>query len=164
MMVYIVESPLRWCHRELCVQLLSGFRIMSFKTKYHPTSSEYWKKAWECKDTVWHVDQIDRDTAGVFDAIWDRGGIVAIDPTQVAKYLKLIESLMAPGCQYVVQQMIYNIPGRSGPPYYVSLEQLQNIFGSQFNFEVLANFPSPYCQKVFNTASLSLEVIKTTKK
>ncbi|KAK2138702.1 hypothetical protein LSH36_2546g00004 [Paralvinella palmiformis] len=32
---------------------------MSYKTQYHPSSGEYWKKAWECKDTIWHVDQTD---------------------------------------------------------------------------------------------------------
>lgn len=74
---------------------------------------------------------------GQFDAIWDRGALVVINPKEREKYAALIISLMAPGCRYLLDTMLYDPKRYAGPPFLVTDEQVQNLFGSDCDIESL---------------------------
>lgn len=67
---------------------------------------------------------------GQFDAIWDRGALVAINPKDREKYAALIVSLMAPDCRYLLDTLLYNPELYKGPPFFVPDEQVNSLYGS----------------------------------
>ncbi|XP_077051833.1 putative thiopurine S-methyltransferase [Siphateles boraxobius] len=67
--------------------------------------------------------------AGKFGGIWDRGGLVAINPCDREKYGTLMVSLMNNDCRYLVDTVEYNPELYKGPPFFVSEEDLKNMFG-----------------------------------
>ncbi|MGH0137791.1 UNVERIFIED_CONTAM: hypothetical protein FKN15_034888 [Acipenser sinensis] len=46
--------------------------------------------------------------AGKFDGIWDRGSLVAINPSDRQRYATLIISLMTKDCRYLLDTLLYN--------------------------------------------------------
>uniref|UniRef100_A0A3Q4BF00 thiopurine S-methyltransferase n=1 Tax=Mola mola TaxID=94237 RepID=A0A3Q4BF00_MOLML len=74
---------------------------------------------------------------GDFGAMWDRGSLVAINPRDREKYAALITSLMAKGCRYLLDTMLYNPELHSGPPFFVPDEQVYSLFGSSCEVEPL---------------------------
>ncbi|CAN9504235.1 unnamed protein product [Ophioblennius macclurei] len=75
--------------------------------------------------------------AGQFDAIWDRGSLVAINPQDREKYAALIMSLMAKDCRYLLDTLLYNPELYQGPPFFVPDEQVQKLFGGSCDIETL---------------------------
>ncbi|XP_033730711.1 probable thiopurine S-methyltransferase [Pecten maximus] len=62
-----------------------------------------------------------------FSGIWDRGSLVALSPADQKRYIELIKTLIHPGIGYLLE-----IPDRdpnNGPPFFISLENLQEGFG-----------------------------------
>ncbi|XP_076079485.1 putative thiopurine S-methyltransferase [Mytilus galloprovincialis] len=76
-----------------------------------------------------------RETAGQFNGIWDRGSLVAINRQDRQKYSTLMKSLMAPDCQYLLDTYDYNEELWPGPPHYVSVEQIQSLYGGDCDIE-----------------------------
>ncbi|KAM9340132.1 putative thiopurine S-methyltransferase [Symphorus nematophorus] len=74
---------------------------------------------------------------GQFGAIWDRGSLVAINPGDREKYAALIISLMAKDCRYLLDTLLYNPELYAGPPFFVPDEQVQSLFGSSCDIELL---------------------------
>ncbi|KAG1971961.1 thiopurine S-methyltransferase [Pimephales promelas] len=67
--------------------------------------------------------------AGKFGGIWDRGALVAINQRDREKYASLLVSLMNDDCRYLVNTVEYDPELYKGPPFFVSEEDLKNIFG-----------------------------------
>lgn len=78
-----------------------------------------------------------RSLEGQFGAVWDRGAFVAINPKDREKYADLMNSLMAPGCRYLLDTLLYNPEKYTGPPYFVPNEQVHTLFGSTCDIESL---------------------------
>uniref|UniRef100_A0A8C6T5V5 thiopurine S-methyltransferase n=1 Tax=Neogobius melanostomus TaxID=47308 RepID=A0A8C6T5V5_9GOBI len=74
---------------------------------------------------------------GQFGAVWDRGALVAINPKDREKYAALIHSLMAPGCRFLLDTLLYNPEHYTGPPFFVPNEQVRTLFGSTCDIEPL---------------------------
>ncbi|XP_037548775.1 probable thiopurine S-methyltransferase [Nematolebias whitei] len=74
---------------------------------------------------------------GQFGAIWDRGSLVAINPKDRERYAALIMSLMASDCRYLLDTLLYNPEFYKGPPFFVPDEQVQDLFGSSCDLELL---------------------------
>ncbi|KAM3597114.1 uncharacterized protein V6R79_026306 [Siganus canaliculatus] len=74
---------------------------------------------------------------GQFGAIWDRGSLVAINPEDREKYAALILSVMAKDCRYLLDTLLYNPERYPGPPFFVPDEQVQSLFGTSCDIEVL---------------------------
>merc|ERR1711879_1056568 len=57
-----------------------------------------------------------------FDAAFDRGSFVAVDPASRAKYAQVLSALMAPGGRVLLQAVEKDVPsdGRLGPPFELS--------------------------------------------
>lgn len=74
---------------------------------------------------------------GQFDVIWDKAALVVIDPTDRTKYASIIISLMAPGCKYLLDTMLYDPKQYTGPPFLVTEEHINSLFGSVCDIECL---------------------------
>ncbi|XP_050992869.1 probable thiopurine S-methyltransferase [Labeo rohita] len=75
--------------------------------------------------------------AGKFGGIWDRGALVAINPCDRQKYSTLLTSLMNNDCRYLLDTLEYNPELYKGPPFFVSGEDVKNLFGSGCDIELL---------------------------
>ena len=67
---------------------------------------------------------------GKFDAVWDRGSLVAINPDQKDDYAKQMNDLMAPNCKYLLFSCVIGEEPYNGPPYTVHQEEIMNLFGN----------------------------------
>ncbi|KAM9385030.1 putative thiopurine S-methyltransferase [Pholidichthys leucotaenia] len=76
-------------------------------------------------------------TEGQFGAIWDRGSFGSINLRDQAKYIPLIQSLMANDCTYLLVTFLYDTTVHKGPPFSFSKEQVQSLFGDTCNVELL---------------------------
>ena len=96
-------------------------------------------KAVSKKITIYQGDffALKFDVIGKFDAIWDRGGFVAIDPAQRVEYAKVMKDLMAPDCKYLLNTFLIQGDLYQGPPHSISDETLQSVFGSFCKIAVL---------------------------
>ncbi|KAM9838358.1 putative thiopurine S-methyltransferase [Aulostomus maculatus] len=74
---------------------------------------------------------------GKFEAIWDRGSLVAINPKDREKYAALMISLMANDCRYLLDTLLYNPEHYKGPPFFVPNEQVHGLFGQSCDIELL---------------------------
>jgi thiopurine S-methyltransferase len=79
-----------------------------------------------------------RDVEGPFDAIWDRGGLVAVRKSDLSAYCQVIKSLMGPGCRYFVETMEYDPNMFGGPPSFISEEMILTLFGDLCTCQKLA--------------------------
>ncbi|KAK2143824.1 hypothetical protein LSH36_810g00016 [Paralvinella palmiformis] len=110
------------------------------------------------------IFDFNRNVAGIFDAVWDRGSMVALSPELLEKYQVLMESLMAPGCQYIFERLDYDKSGRSGSPHIVPMETLERLFGSKCNIEVIDKWSSPKYKEIFKVDFFVIEMIRITWK
>eukprot|EP00668_Euglena_longa_P043404 GGOE01057671.1.p1 GENE.GGOE01057671.1~~GGOE01057671.1.p1 ORF type:complete len:304 (-),score=25.47 GGOE01057671.1:101-880(-) len=72
-----------------------------------------------------------------FDAIWDRGSLVAAKPADRKRYIELMHSLMSPTCQYLLESATYDQSQMPGPPNSVPYNVIQELFGDRFEVEQL---------------------------
>ncbi|ELU03337.1 hypothetical protein CAPTEDRAFT_214771 [Capitella teleta] len=81
--------------------------------------------------------EFNSDIEGGFDAIWDRGSLVAIGPDQREKYIQLMKSLLAPHGQYLIETYYNDDPTYQGPPFKIDPECLCSLLDGCFTSEVL---------------------------
>jgi thiopurine S-methyltransferase len=71
-------------------------------------------------------------TGGKFDAIFDRGSLVAIHPDLREAYVTILGSLLKPGGRILIVT-VYRCSGtdddKSGPPYSVSEDDMSTLYG-----------------------------------
>ncbi|XP_015263273.1 PREDICTED: thiopurine S-methyltransferase [Gekko japonicus] len=75
--------------------------------------------------------------AGKFDAIWDRGSLVAINPRDRERYANLMISLMNKGCRYLLVTVSYDPSKHTGPPFYVPESEVKKLFGQCCDIRLL---------------------------
>ncbi|XP_023620661.1 thiopurine S-methyltransferase isoform X2 [Myotis lucifugus] len=71
-----------------------------------------------------------RANIGKFDRIWDRGAFVAINPGDRKRYADIMLSLMRKGFHYLLSVFSYDPTKYAGPPFYVSDDEIERLFGS----------------------------------
>lgn len=68
---------------------------------------------------------------GYFDAVWDRGSLVAIMPALRPEYVKIIGKVMAPGGVILLSTWVRpNKDLTTGPPFSIDEVQVKELFGS----------------------------------
>ncbi|KAK2714578.1 hypothetical protein QYM36_008960 [Artemia franciscana] len=72
---------------------------------------------------------------GKFNAIWDRGSLVAIDKEDRKLYAKLMKEVASESCKYLVSVLHYNQEKFAGPPRNVCKKELFKLFGDTFDIE-----------------------------
>jgi len=94
-----------------------------------------------------------------FDALYDRGALVAVDPQDRARYVRHVKSLLAPAAFRLIITLEYDQERASGPPWSVGSDELLSFWPDSrraFVHDDLANSPPK-----FRDAGLSefLEVV-----
>ncbi|XP_076463153.1 thiopurine S-methyltransferase-like [Babylonia areolata] len=74
------------------------------------------------------IFKVSPKTVGQFDAIWDRAGMDAVNRKDRAKYVEVLQSLMAPGCRCLMAALQYDETKHAGPPHHVSDEAVHEAF------------------------------------
>lgn len=120
----------------------------------HTTTSEgdfKIHKATGVNITIYQGDFFKANTQliGEVDAIWDRGSLVAMNPTDRQKYADVIKSLMTSQTRYMLNALSYDQTRHGGPPFSVPLEVVQELFGEVFNIKELYSGPNPYSMDRF---------------
>ncbi|XP_017526280.1 thiopurine S-methyltransferase isoform X1 [Manis javanica] len=78
-----------------------------------------------------------RANIGKFDRIWDRGALVAVNPSDHKRYADIMLSLMGKGCHYLLCVLSYDPTKYAGPPFYVPDAEIKSLFGSLCNIHCL---------------------------
>lgn len=73
------------------------------------------------------------------DFLWDRGALVAIGYEHKKRYSGVIQSVLAPHAEGLVEAMSYDRSLHPGPPYSTSEEDVKNFFGSHCAVEKLSD-------------------------
>ncbi len=80
---------------------------------------------------------------GTFSAVWDRGGVAAVEPSQLAPYVSVLATLCTPFCRLLVE--VTDIESRSTPahvPRHNSKDAIVAAFSQVgFQAEVLQGCP-----------------------
>jgi thiopurine S-methyltransferase len=72
------------------------------------------------------------DTGGRFDAIYDRGSMVAIDPSLRADYVNILSGLIKPGGRILLVAIVRRTgtdEDKTGPPFSVTEEDVRELYG-----------------------------------
>ncbi|NP_001279036.1 thiopurine S-methyltransferase isoform X2 [Callorhinchus milii] len=75
--------------------------------------------------------------AGQFDGIWDRGSLVAINPSDRQRYATVLISLMGKGCHYLLDTLVYGESNFIGTPHCVPEHTIQDLYGQTCNIQLL---------------------------
>nr|CAH0099717.1 unnamed protein product [Daphnia galeata] len=88
---------------------------------------------------IYHSDlfALQPEVCGKFDAVWDRGSMVAILAEEREKYAKLLKSLLNENFSYLIDTMQYDQSQFSGPPLSVPVEEVKRLFGDTCEVETL---------------------------
>uniref|UniRef100_A0A8C5N395 thiopurine S-methyltransferase n=1 Tax=Leptobrachium leishanense TaxID=445787 RepID=A0A8C5N395_9ANUR len=80
------------------------------------------------------IYDLNESIVGKFDGIWDRGGMVAINPTDRERYVRVVTSLMDKDCRYLLVTVEYDPKLHGGPPFYISDANLEKLLASFFGW------------------------------
>jgi thiopurine S-methyltransferase len=92
---------------------------------------------------VWNVDifQLNRERIGVFDGIWDRGSLVALNPKDRDRYFKVIIDVLGDDGVYLLDSFCYKAkPGFFGPPFIFDEDDIVKTLGHILSCKKLENF------------------------
>ncbi|XP_069764388.1 probable thiopurine S-methyltransferase [Narcine bancroftii] len=73
--------------------------------------------------------------AGKFDGIWDSNSLIAINPPDRCRYVKLMTSLMAEGCCYLLDSYTFNENLITGPPFSVPKDTIEGLYAQSCNIQ-----------------------------
>ncbi|XP_042229343.1 probable thiopurine S-methyltransferase isoform X2 [Homarus americanus] len=115
----------------------------------YSTEQLSWGKLHKTKDdrlSIYCSDMMKVDVAalGKFDAVWDRGSLVAIYEEDRECYVQIMKSLLAPDFRYLLNVTQYT-PDEffSGPPRNVPRELIEQFFGDMCKIELLESVKWP---------------------
>lgn len=79
---------------------------------------------------------------GTFDLIYDRAALVALEPSTRARYVSVLESLLAPGGVVFLIAFAYDQSKAPGPPWSVDEATVRALYAGRA-IEILATRPVP---------------------
>nr|XP_060630868.1 thiopurine S-methyltransferase [Anolis sagrei ordinatus] len=79
---------------------------------------------------------------GKFDGIWDRGSLVAVNPSERERYAQLILSLMNKKCSCLLVTCEYDPRKHKGPPFYVPDSEVKTLYGKYCDIKFLEKIDS----------------------
>ena len=99
---------------------------------------------------------------GKFDAIWDRGALVALDTEELrAKYVEILSSLLAPNGRWMLEMYDYNrADNPSLHPNRLLVEDVTSIFSDRFIVELLEKHEVAYAPTLPYKHVLQLFLLK----
>lgn len=95
-------------------------------------------------------------TGGRVDAIWDRAALVAVDPQDRAAYVDALWRVLAPGGLILLVTFAYDQEKLPGPPWSVSHDDVEALFGERFRIERVVTRDEPLGPKFVEAGVSSL--------
>lgn len=79
---------------------------------------------------VWVGDVFALDPArdGLFDRVWDRAALVALDPPRRARYVERLRGVLAPGAEVLLNFFGIDAEDWSGPPFSVAEDEVRALW------------------------------------
>ncbi|KAM6376276.1 thiopurine S-methyltransferase isoform 3-T3 [Alca torda] len=74
---------------------------------------------------------------GKFDAVWDRGALVAVNPCDRQRYVSLMMTLMEKNSSCLLVTVSYDPNKHKGPPFYVPESEIKSLFGNHCEIKCL---------------------------
>jgi len=81
---------------------------------------------------------LDRATLGAYEAVYDRGALVALPAPVRERYARALTELCAPGTEMALVTLDYGPDVGGGPPFAVPAAQVAALYGSAFDVELRA--------------------------
>jgi len=80
-----------------------------------------------------------KEIEGTFDAVWDRGSLVALNREDVKEYVKIIKSLLKPGGRCLLEIFEYDVTKVVGhpPPHPMLESEVRQLYESDCTVELL---------------------------
>lgn len=92
-------------------------------------------------------------TGGRFDACYDRGALVAVEPTMRDRYLRTTLGLLSPGADYLLIAVEYDQSVADGPPYSLDSGTIASLLPSLERVAAVDDLAN--CPPKFHEAGLS---------
>jgi len=89
----------------------------------------------------------EQDTEGKFEAIFDRGSLVAIDPSLRQDYVQIMSKVIAPGGRILLVVVVRD--DDQGPPFHLSESTLKELYESQDWVESVQPLEGDFAEKGF---------------
>jgi thiopurine S-methyltransferase len=86
---------------------------------------------------VGDIFELTADLAGTFDAIWDRAALIALNPTDRARYTPHILSFLKKGSPVLLSALLYDQQKMSGPPFSVNDDEIHRLYAACQSLEKL---------------------------
>ncbi len=108
-------------------------------------------RRYTCTDapiTVFCGDYFELD-ADPFDALYDRGALVAVDPTRRADYVQHTKSLLRADAERLIITLEYDQDVVQGPPFSVTADEILRYWGDLVRvseIDDIENCPPKFCQ------------------
>ena len=103
------------------------------------------------KITIYAGDffQAKPELVGKIDGIWDRGALVAMNPSDRRKYADTIINLMNKDTVYLIAGLSYDQSCHGGPPFSVPMETVEELYGSTCEIDLIFEAPNEFSRKKF---------------
>ncbi|XP_045110615.1 probable thiopurine S-methyltransferase isoform X2 [Portunus trituberculatus] len=140
---------IEWLYREghtvVGIEGIEQPIVEFFSERNLPYTTDHltWAKVFKTEDDrlrmyCCDIFKMDMESLGKFDAIWDRGSLVAIYEEDREKYAQMIKALLAPDFRYMISATQYTPnEGFSGPPRNIPTALLEKLFGDVCELQVL---------------------------
>ena len=79
---------------------------------------------------VGDIFELTANSVGTFDTIWDRAALIALNPTDRARYAPHISSFLKKDSSVLLSVLVYDQRKMSGPPFSVTDDEINRLYSS----------------------------------
>lgn len=111
---------------------------------------------------IWHGDFFDLEPGDLPrpDAVYDRAALIALPPDMRKTYAADLITLSKPHTQFLLLTFEYDQEEMTGPPFSVQASEVDQLYGEQFEIDVLYQHPILDKRPAFRKAGLTSLVEK----
>ncbi len=86
---------------------------------------------------VGDIFELTPNIAGTFDTIWDRAALIALKPTDRARYAPHVSSFRKQNSSVLLSVLVYDQQKLSGPPFSVTDDEIHRLYAAYKSVEKL---------------------------
>ena len=86
------------------------------------------------------------ELVGDVDGIWDRGSLIAINPSERSRYSKVMLGLMTSKTFYLLDSLCYDQKRLGGPPFSVARNVVEDLYLEMCDIKLVDEFTSEFCK------------------
>merc|ERR1712038_1694704 len=124
------------CAQQPIEEFFKDHEVECIKEKIENLGTLYRSK--DSRLRIYHGNLMDMTVAscGTFNAIWDRGALVAVDKEERKGYADTLLSLFGEGCRYMIEASEYHESEYVGPPHTISAQDVEDLFGTACDIKI----------------------------